>query len=504
MNLIRPLFLIIAFSIIACGVNAQKRGNVWCFGDSAGIDFSNLGLPQVFSSSLDTRGSCASIADTSGQLLFYAETNGNLSSNSTQVYSSIGQKMQNGDSILGQLWYHELLILPFPGNDSLYYLFSIGVSSVYGLKYCVIDMKANGGLGEVIQKNIQLQSLPMVDCLTAVKHGNGRDWWLIFRRWNPFTLDPNNEFHTYLISPMGITDYNVHMIGVTHRSNQGELTFSPNGQKLLKTTGLDLLELFDFDRCNGILSNSNVIHPAGNNMNYNLTWSSAFSPNGNVLYVSTSKDTNHVYQLDLTAANIYGTRINLDTFYVPPVQPGSLKLAPDGKIYLSCAYYDGISFNYPYNSTEYNTTNMYLSVINYPDSLGTACGYNPFSFYLGGKRTYYGLPNNPDYDLPALAGSPCDTLVSQNELAGAVAVGSLHVYYHPAWEKAFINASNLKGKIGMLLVYDMQGKVVHSEPLRIQNGYYTRDLSMIGKAFGVYLVVVETEQERLVKKMLVE
>ncbi|MBK9423144.1 MAG: hypothetical protein IPN54_03175 [Bacteroidetes bacterium] len=56
MNLIRPLFLIIAFSIIACGVNAQKRGNVWCFGDSAGIDFSNLGLPQVFSSSLDTRG----------------------------------------------------------------------------------------------------------------------------------------------------------------------------------------------------------------------------------------------------------------------------------------------------------------------------------------------------------------------------------------------------------------------------------------------------------------
>jgi hypothetical protein len=92
--------------------------------------------------------------------------------------------MQNGDSILGQLWYHELLILPFPGNDSLYYLFSIGVSSVYGLKYCVIDMKANGGLGEVIQKNIQLQSLPMVDCLTAVKHGNGRDWWLIFRRWD--------------------------------------------------------------------------------------------------------------------------------------------------------------------------------------------------------------------------------------------------------------------------------------------------------------------------------
>jgi len=50
----------------------------------------------------------------------------------------------------------------------------------------------------------------------------------------------------------------------------------------------------------------------------------------------------------------------------------------------------------------------------------------------------------------------------------------------------------------------MQGKVVQSEPLRIQNGYYTRDLSMMGKADGVYLVIVETELERLVKKVMVD
>jgi hypothetical protein len=72
------------------------------------------------------------------------------------------------------------------------------------------------------------------------------------------------------------------------------------------------------------------------------------------------------------------------------------------------------------------------------------------------------------------------------------------------WEKAFINASNLKGKTGKLLVYDMQGKVVHSEPLRIQNGYYTRDLLMIGYAKGMYLITIQTEKERLTKKMMVE
>ncbi|MBK7389785.1 MAG: hypothetical protein IPI23_12170 [Bacteroidetes bacterium] len=46
-----------------------------------------------------------------------------------------------------------------------------------------------------------------------------------------------------------------------------------------------------------------------------------------------------------------------------------------------------------------------------------------------------------------------------------------------------------KGKTGMLLVYDMQGKVVHWNQ-RIQNGYYTRDLSMIGRADGVYMIVL--------------
>ncbi len=39
-----------------------------------------------------------------------------------------------------------------------------------------------------------------------------------------------------------------------------------------------------------------------------------------------------------------------------------------------------------------------------------ACDYQPFSVYLPNCRTYLGLPNNPDYTLGALVGSPCDTL----------------------------------------------------------------------------------------------
>ncbi len=391
-----PLIILLCFSVVM-GFS-QNKNSIWCFGDSAGINFSNLANPTPFFSTNESRGTCVSINDSLGQLQLYAyapeialwQSGG---TNKLGIVKNMNhQKIPGGDSLIGTGWYHEMQIIPFPDNDSLFYLFHIGVTNNYGLYYSIININSDS----VIQKNVQLQNVPMVDCLTAVKHGNGRDWWIIFRRWYQ-NFQPTNEFFTYLISPAGITNFTIQVIGSTHMANQGELNFSPTGEKLINADGVDLIEMFDFDRCTGLLSNPVTIHPAGGPLNYNLTWSTAFSPNGNVLYVSSSKDTNYLYQLDLTAANIYASRIDLDTFYRPPVSPGALKLAPDGKIYFSCAYDNGINFNYPYADSMYNYVNMNLSVINYPDSLGTACGYAPFSFYLGGKRTYYGQVHNRDY-----------------------------------------------------------------------------------------------------------
>ena len=69
-----PAYIIIVAIIISAfsfSAYSQKQNNIWCFGDSAGIDFNNVSNPITFSSSLDSRGSCVSIADTNGQLFFY-------------------------------------------------------------------------------------------------------------------------------------------------------------------------------------------------------------------------------------------------------------------------------------------------------------------------------------------------------------------------------------------------------------------------------------------------
>ena len=73
MNFLKYILWIIIPLIYSSDSNAQNRNSVWCFGDSAAIDFSS-GNPVTGSSSLDSRGTCVSIADTNSNLLFYGNT----------------------------------------------------------------------------------------------------------------------------------------------------------------------------------------------------------------------------------------------------------------------------------------------------------------------------------------------------------------------------------------------------------------------------------------------
>src|SRR6185436_6729579 len=91
---------------------AQKRGAVWCFGDSALVDFSDTANIITGTSSVKSRGSCASISDSSGQLLLYAYTRANLAGNTTLIWNNSNLLIQNGDSIVGEGWYYELVFIP--------------------------------------------------------------------------------------------------------------------------------------------------------------------------------------------------------------------------------------------------------------------------------------------------------------------------------------------------------------------------------------------------------
>ena len=183
--------LVFVLLLVGGNVIAQNTDRFWAFGDSAAIDFRNLANPIPSSSILRARGTCVSICDSVGDLLFYASTPHTPAYPYTgivgkrgHVVNKIHQTMQNGDSIVGAAWYQEMVIVPDPSSSSKYYLFSAGeLSPIYGLFYSQIDLSYNNGLGKVVQKNVQINSDSIADGITAVRHGNGRDWWVIVRNW---------------------------------------------------------------------------------------------------------------------------------------------------------------------------------------------------------------------------------------------------------------------------------------------------------------------------------
>ncbi len=466
-----------------------RRDAVWCFGDSAYVDF-NQTPPVLGRSSVKGRGTAASITDITGNILFYTHTFylplwSTGYTRLTVVYNSNHVLMEGGDSLVGAGWYKENSIIPNPSNNSQYYLIHSGITSEDGLFYSIIDMSYNGGLGKVIQKNIQLNNLAISEGFAAIKHGNGRDWWVMFK--SNFTT--NNDFYRYLITPSGISPLMTQSIGNSSFSNLHPMRFSADGTKLLVCNLVGLVEVYDFDRCTGILSNRILVNPE----TFLLTerfMDEEFSGDGTKIYLHSNDTTSYLYQYDLTAPNIGASRQTISTINSPYYTGGALKLAPDNKIYWSNIYNDGINFPFPYPDTTYNTTNMNLSVINYPDSAGSACNFQPYSFYLGGARTYFGLPNNPNYDLPALASNPCPVAMEELESETSKIV----IYPNPASD--VVNITTEKKEIPHIIITDCSGNKVcdaHGRQISLKelsNGVYAVHVIVANKTLGIKKLVV--------------
>ena len=498
----KTFIMTIAVLSLVLYCNAQMRNNNWCFGHYAGIHFDAQNVATTFPSPIISKGSCATISDSVGNLLFsFAnDTLENTTPLAGKIYDTTGNIMQNGDSLFCDHWYQHTVIVPNPANQNKYYAFSTFVTSFKGLYYSEIDMSLNNGLGAVTQKNIQLDTLQGTDCLTAIKHGNGRDWWLMFR--SAWGLDTNDIFYMYLVDSNGINPPIVEHAGLTNEGYAGVITFHPSGNEFVRCSNNYQIELFDFDRCTGHISSNTIIE---NKMVQPDDWyfCSAFSASGRYLYVSTFAAKVYLYQYDLQAPNIKASRITLDTSSYPAYSGGWLKLAPDSNIYWTNRFYDGGCGGFPYCDTTYNLYNMNLSVINEPDSPGLACNFTKYSFSLGGNRTYWGLPNNPDYDLPG--DSACIWASTPENATPKSPLGDLKCTYIAPWEKLFVNAQNLKGKDVTVSIYDGRGSLKFEViSLKSNAGYFTLDVDCGSWSTGLYIVHLQTEKEILSKKFIKE
>jgi gliding motility-associated-like protein len=358
------LFLLLFGLTIAQTMQAQNgRADIWYFGSYAGLDFSTSPPTPLYDGQLQTSEGCATICDEEGNLLFYTE--------GRKVWNANHEIMPNGDGLLGSSSSSQSgVIVPFPGNENLYYLFTVAhQGGSDGLCYNLIDMTLAEGMGDILpgKKNIKLHD-PSTEKITAVRHANNLDIWVISHDWG------SDAFRTFLVDENGInTTPIIQSIGCMHTGPTsytiGVLKASHDGKKLaLSIMYENLIEMFDFDNATAVISNYIPTVQL-----YNQAYGLEFSPDNTKLYFS-EVDYKQLFQIDLTElvpGEEYSTAfpISMTTSKV-----GSLQLGPDGIIYCSG---EGMQT---------------MDAILNPNGKGQDCIFQKEHTYVGSNCTF-GLPN---------------------------------------------------------------------------------------------------------------
>ncbi|MFL5753347.1 MAG: gliding motility-associated C-terminal domain-containing protein [Bacteroidia bacterium] len=391
-------------SIFWLGISlAQNQQNIWYFGDKAGLDF-NSGVPvAVTNGQMFANEGCASICDNSGSLLFY--TNG------VDVWNKNHVIMPNGSGLTGNVSTTQAaLIFPVPSNPSQYYIFTLAsLAGSNGLRYSIVDMNLQNGAGDItITKNIALHN-SCTEKMTAVQMCNG-NVWVIIHEWN------TNNFRVYPVTSAGVGPAIVSSVGTVHQggsqpyfNSAGYLKVSKQCDRLaLAIRDVSTVEVFDFNKTTGIVSNPLSLSSPG----FNTLYGVEFSPDGSKLYVSSILG-GSVFQYNLlagSAASISASAVVVGTFtgYI-----AALQRAVDNKIYVAKEY-------------SYTIGPSFIDVIDNPNLSGVACNYISNAVSLSGKSSLGGLPNFPLIDVSdtssvTVAG---DTVICAGESTVLTALGA--------------------------------------------------------------------------------
>ncbi len=454
--------LLHGFSAVQQAHAQQGLSNLWLMGfdSDAGIPWGGTNI-DFFTGAADIyyqnraigfKRTAATLTDTNGNLLVSA--NGSFIANTTgdTLLNGTGLNPSNYTTMFPEGLYlpQACLILPKPDTPSIYFLFhgtlddQIDQFAQY-LYLSTIDMSLDGGLGGVVTKNVVLISDTLnIGKITAVRHANGRDWWVFCHKQN------TNIFIRLLVTPYGVSGPDQQAVGVIRYADLGQVCFSPDGSKFAYYWGDgEDLEIFDFDRCTGLFANP--VHILIDD--YDQMGGVAFSPNSRFLYVSSVED---VYQYDTEVPDIEASMVHIahwDGFYSPGPPFATLfdiaQLAPDGKIYIATG-----------NGTDK------LHVINDPDAPGLACDLQQHVITLPTYNTN-SLPNHPNYHLGPVDGSVCDSLGINAGLTPGPSPGErggMQVFPNPS-SGTFTLSYPAQALVGELEVRDLWGRLVLRERL---------------------------------------
>lgn len=352
------LLLLLALPMIT---NGQGRGAHWYFGAEAGLKFGPSGPTALTDGAMTTGEGCATMSSRTGDLLFYTD--------GSTVWNRLHGTMPNGTGLLGHASScMSAIIVPQPGNDSIYFVFTIdgGTGMRRGVHWSRINMNLDGGKGDVTStKNVSIFSSTSHEFVTSCIHRNNRDFWVLVHE------DGSDNFRAYLISSAGVSAPVISSVApfLATGSIACNGKASPDGKYI--AVGLAAVGggdyLYDFNNATGVVSNPTKLSPT-------YSYGIEFSPDSEKLYTK-SIGGDSLLQFDLTA----GTRTDIRrsrtmVSFMGGSLSGAMQLAEDGRIY----FVQGAT--------------THLGVIKHPNLLGSACGVVADTISLSGKGSTFGLP----------------------------------------------------------------------------------------------------------------
>jgi PKD repeat protein len=305
-----------------------------------------------------------------------------------------------------------MIVLPTPGLNDDYYILNhdadianerIGRKSLLYTHLKGVDSDSTGYIAE---KNIELLHRKYLLPIDAIKHANGRDWWILAMEND--SIPTKFELNTFLLTPNGIEFVQKQFISDFEPTPGSEYWFmhaTPDGNKIAMSNHR-CFYILDFDRCSGLVTNFNFqVHATP----LFYTTQFAFSPNSRFMYIPSI---NYLAQFDLQAANIeaskeivaqtsWETVVNYVGYFTQDTTRReynfylACELAMDGKIYATG-----------------NITTKTTYVSN-PNKKGTACHVIPFG--ASTRASLRATANHPYFRLGPIDGSQCDSLGLDNK-----------------------------------------------------------------------------------------
>lgn len=422
----------------------------------------------------------------------YSDRNGNLK------FASNGWRLVNsaGDILSYKLWRDDIawpggspdttmirnskgpLFLEDPSDSNLVYLFYgqyTALPSGNGLmnkdilfSYALLDVPSQSIINF---HHTYLTDTTSLSDAVAIRHGNGRDWWIL--KSGLLT----NEYYIALLDLNGLSEMEKIIVpGIVPREQTTTVShFTQDGNTFIHFTGLGpkWVQRYDFDRCNGTLSNPQEtdltsLFREQDGCNFTI------SPDG---------------------SKFYAVRLNYnDTTYLP----GNYQYDFDSGILTHINdNFSGLSFLTPnFKEVLFFTrmvpnaiTDLYFSSYSNPNAAGFDCDTQMFKYELLNFPYMLYAPNFVNYRLGPLAGSECDPLSSNSLELKHSAKGSVDLFPNPCISLLNIKLNNVSAYNHEIHILNTMSNLVFT--LHIAENNTQINLEELQLNSGIYWVEIQ-------------